>query len=154
MLRLASAAINGEDDDSHETAAGRLLASLLGGTYILRDVDGAQGMRGLDVVLDGGGYVAVEVTSLMNRPYRAFIGAKITRPAPSLGGTWVVITEPSACLVRQWLRSSPTETGRSRSARPITSGRTCVGGATNEALARPSMSTVPRLNAGTDPQPV
>jgi hypothetical protein len=63
---------------------------LLDGTYVLRDVDGAQGMRDLDVVLDGGGYVAVEVTGLMNGPYRAFIGAKITRPAPSLSGTWVV----------------------------------------------------------------
>src|SRR4051794_13809251 len=47
-------------------------------------------MRDLDVVLDGGGFIAVEVTSLKHSTYRSFMAHGVTRPAPRLSGTWVV----------------------------------------------------------------
>lgn len=56
---------------AEERRAAELLKELLGGEYVPRDVDGAQGMHDFDLRLDGGN-IAVEVTTDTSRVDRAF----------------------------------------------------------------------------------
>ena len=57
---------------AEERRAAELLKELLGGDYVPRDTDGAQGMHDFDLQLDDGRTFAIEVTTDTSRVDRAF----------------------------------------------------------------------------------
>lgn len=75
--------------DPEERRAAAIVASVLGGEVIPRDVEGAaDGTRDFDVVLPNGEHVALEVTAAENPGLRSMLKAAYGRshPAPGLKG--------------------------------------------------------------------
>jgi hypothetical protein len=88
-----------------EVDAATILAAILDARIFPRDVRGApSGTHDFDLMLAGGATIAVEVASLMNGPFRAFLNAKAgtTRPAPSLSGVWVLGFDHHQSVKKLW----------------------------------------------------